>query len=174
LHGFLWGEGDGSLACWDADARWLVLLVQANDVRDLRGKVKFPRAEVVYCGDRLGATGYLAANGGHGRAIIGGTATAGYSGTATAGDRGTATAGDRGTATAGDRGTATAGYRGTATAGDSGTATAGDSGTLVIFWWDDSAGRSRVVVGSVGEGGIEPNIPYRVVNGELRRADQKS
>ena len=56
------------------------------------GKVKFPRCEVMYCGDRAGATGYIAANGGAGRAIHGATATAGYRGTATAGYRGTATA----------------------------------------------------------------------------------
>ena len=129
LHFFPWGEGDGNLASWSPDAKWLVLSVEEDDCVNLDGKWKAPRVEVVHCGDRLTATAYLAANGGHGRSIVGGTATAGDRGTATAGDRGTATAGDRGTATAGDRGTATAGYRGTATAGDRGTATAGDRGT---------------------------------------------
>ena len=145
LHGLLWGEGDGSLLCWSADAKWLVILVAAETVVEIGGKVKFPAGDVIFCGDRPGATQYIANNGGFGRQIAGGTATAGYSGTATAGYRGTATAGDRGTATvgysgtatagdsgtatAGDSGTATAGYRGTAMAGDSGTATAGDRGT---------------------------------------------
>jgi hypothetical protein len=99
-----------------------------------------------------------------------GTATAGYSGTATAGDSGTATAGYSGTATAGDSGTATAGDSGTATAGDSGTATAGYSGTATagelgeirIRWWDAKNDRYRTVIGYVGEGGIEPNVAYRL------------
>lgn len=104
LHGFLWGEGNGELADWSETAIWLVAKVDAATVIDLDGKVKFPSADVVYCGDLHGAAEYIAANGGAGRKIIGGTATAGYAGTATAGDRGTATAGYRGTATAGDRG----------------------------------------------------------------------
>jgi len=144
LHGLLWGEGDGRLLDFDGDAKWLVVEVPKDAIVDLDGKVKFPRGEVVHCGDRKSATEYIRARA-PGRAVVGstatagdrGTATAGYRGTATAGDegtatagyRGTATAGDRGTATAGDRGTATASYRGTATAGDEGTATAGDRGT---------------------------------------------
>ena len=129
LHGLLWGEGDGGLLDWSADAKWLVVEVEASEIVDVRGKVKFPRGVVVHCGDRASATAYLAEHGGAGRAIAGGAATAGYRGTATAGYRGTATAGDKGTATAGAGGTATAGDKGTATAGAGGTATAGDKGT---------------------------------------------
>ena len=137
LHGLLWGEGEASHLRAAADAQWLVVAVDAADIVDLGGKVKFPRGEVVYCGVRDGATTYILANGGAGKACAyarvtagdKGTATAGYRGTATAGDWGVATAGGRGTATAGDVGTATAGDRGTATAGDMGTATAGDWGT---------------------------------------------
>ena len=99
--------------------------------------------------------------------IDAGTATAGYAGTATAGDDGTATAGDDGTATAGYAGTATAGTRGTATAGTRGTATAGYAGTVTIRWWDGATQRYRLTVGYVGEGGIEPNTPYRVEDGKL-------
>jgi len=142
LHGFLRGEGDGSLADWSSDAVWLVAEVETYV--DLEGKVKFPAAHVIFAGSRLEAAAIVKARypdaaviGANvavedGRvAVVGyqGTATAGYQGTATAGDWGTATAGDRGTATAGDRGTATAGDWGTATAGDRGTATAGDWGT---------------------------------------------
>jgi len=136
LHGLLWGEGDGRLIDWSEDARWLVVEIDPRTAVDLCGKIKVPRAVVVYCGDRLGATADICERGAAG-AVVGGTATAGYRGTATAGDggtatagyRGTAKAGDRGTATAGDGGTATAGYYGTATAGYYGTATAGDRGT---------------------------------------------
>jgi hypothetical protein len=136
LHGFLWGEGDGSLASWADDAKWLVVEVDEKTIVSLNGKVKFPRGEVVFCGKQDDAIAYLSARAPAGKAIIGqsvsaghkGTATAGYKGTATAGHSGTATAGAGGTATAGDKGTATAGYGGTATAGYGGTATAGDYG----------------------------------------------
>jgi hypothetical protein len=140
LHGFLNGEGDGGLASFEPDAKWLV--AEIEEWIDLRGKVKFPRANVVHCGDRLSACQFLVDAGISG-AIVGGTATAGDSGTATAGDRGTATAGDSGTATAGYSGTATAGDRGTATAGDSGTATAGVGGTA-------TAGDSGTATAGVG------------------------
>ena len=96
LHGWLNGEGDGSLGKWDVDAKWLVVRVLKSDVRDLVGKVKFPKGDVVFCGDRKGATEFLVANGCDGMAIIGGTATAGDEGTATAGFKGTATAGKSG------------------------------------------------------------------------------
>jgi len=135
LHGFLNGEGDGALARFDSDARWIIAEIEDGWI-ELNGKVKFPRAFVVHCGDRLSATRFIAEAGCSG-AIVGGTATAGnygtatagYRGTATAGEYGTATAGEYGTATAGDRGTATAGYGGTAIAREYGTATAGDCGT---------------------------------------------
>ncbi len=191
LHGCLWGEGDPTAVWyWGDDARWLVCEVDLRDVVDLGGKVKVPRAWVVYCGDRDGATRYLLDRA-PGRAVIGaavtagnyGTATAGYGGTSTAGDYGTATAGDYGTATAGDYGTATAGHGSTATAGDYGTATAGDRGTATAGYggtatagdrgtacagvggevrirWHDGK-RYRLVVGYVGEEGIEPDRPYR-------------
>ena len=151
LHGFLMGEGDGSLASWDPDAKWIVAGI--NEWVELDGKVKAPEAWVVHCGDRLSAVEYIKALGATG-AIVGGTATAG----------------DRGTATAGDRGTATAGIGGTATAGVGGTATAGYGGTVLIRFYDAAASRCRVITGYVGEDGIKPNTRYRVVGGKLVEA----
>ena len=49
LHGLLWGEGDGSLLDWSAGAKWLVVEVEAADIIDLGGKVKFPRGVVAHC-----------------------------------------------------------------------------------------------------------------------------
>jgi len=137
LHALLWGAGDGPLLSTDIDAKWLVLSVNESCIIDLKGKVKFPSCEVVFCGSKETAVAiiqHFAPTGTqicYGTATAGdyGTATAGYKGTATAGYKGTATAGYKGTATAGDYGTATAGYKGTATAGDYGTATAGTEGT---------------------------------------------
>ncbi len=148
LHGWLWGEGKGHLGPWDPEAKWLVAEVPAETIVDLGGKVKFPRANVVHCGDRLSATAYLAARA-PGRVIIGGTATAG------------------------DRGTATAGHSGTATAGYSGTATAGYSGILAVKWWDPKTLRYRLAVGYPGEDGIESGKPYCVQDGKLVRAPEK-
>ena len=138
LHGFLNGEGDGSLANWNHDDVWLVARVEKSTIIHLDGKVKFPSAKVLLAGTREEATGYLREHGCMG-AIVGGTAiagdkgkaTAGYKGMAIAGDNGKATTGYGGTAIAGDKGTATAGNGGTATAGDWGTATAGNGGTAI-------------------------------------------
>jgi hypothetical protein len=149
LHGWLYGQGDHGCSDYylSAGAKWLVVEVELSSVVMLGGKVKFPRGDVRFVGEKHEAAAYLIEHEpqAKGVAVIGasltvgdeqtvivgalGTATAGNSGTATAGDGGAATAGYSGTATAGDGGAATAGYRGTATAGDSGTATAGNSGT---------------------------------------------
>ena len=160
LHGWLWGEGDGSHEVKEPGAKWLVVEVAEESIVDLGGKVKFPRGVVVFSGSCEEATLYVAEHGGHGRAIIRGTATAGDGGTATAGYCGIATAGYCGIATAGYGGTATAGDGGTATAGDGGTATAGDGGVLVLVSWDGE--RKRLIVAYVGEDGIEPNVAYRL------------
>ena len=199
LHGALHGVGDGSLLSWRPGALWWIIAVDPADVVDLGGKVKVPRGRVRMFGPRdavvaemqrlcpgvatiagtatagYGGTataGYggtaTAGDDGTATAGDGGTATAGYGGTATAGDGGTATAGARGTATAGYAGTATAGYAGTATAGYDGTATAGDDGTIMIWWHDGK--RCRMVIGYVGEDGIEPRVGYRVQEGKLVRA----
>ena len=172
LHGALCGEGVGGLFNWNTDAVWQVVEVEAGEIVDLGGKVKFPKGNVIYSGSREEATKIIqdrypnaAVIGGTATAGDYGTATAGYRGTATAGDGGTATAGDEGTATAGDRGTAMAGDVGTATAGAYGTATAGAYGEIRIRWWDGN--RYRLAVGYVGEDGIQPNIPYVVQNGKL-------
>ena len=148
LHGWLWGEGDGSVGNYDPDAKWLVVSVEESLLIDLGGKVKYPSGEVVFCGDRFAAAKYVMENGGAGRKVISGTATAG----------------DRGTATAGDSGTATAGYRGTATAGIRGTATAGYSGVISVLHWNGKRYKAKVatVKDEDGDGQLEPNVKYRL------------
>lgn len=60
LHGLLWGEGDGGLVNWAKSAKWLVVLVKRADVIEIDAqKCKFPRGEVVFCGDRFGAVTYM-------------------------------------------------------------------------------------------------------------------
>jgi hypothetical protein len=177
LHGFLNGEGDGSLADWSEDAIWMVV-EPIGQIIDIDGKVKFESAITRFVGNQFEATQYLYEQIGSGSAIVGGTATAGYNGTATAGyngtataghngtatagDYGTVTAGDEGTATAGYNGTATAGYNGTATAGDEGTATAGDYGIIVLKYWDGNSNRYKLKVGYIGEDGLKKDVAYEL------------
>lgn len=144
LHGLPWGVGMGDLL-GPLYLKWLVVAVDPQDIVVIDdAKVKFPRGEVVFVGERSNAISYLLSHGASGlpvcfaTASVGdyGTALVGYCGTATAGDYGTAVAGYHGTATVGDDGiakagacgTAIAGYRGIATAGHNGRATAGERG----------------------------------------------
>lgn len=140
LHGFLRGEGDGSLADWDSNAVWLVAEVET--FVDLIGKVKFPVAEVIFAGSRLGATALVKARYPD-AAVIGANVAAE----------------DGRMAVVGNYGTATAGNRGTATAGDGGTATAGEGGMLQIYHYGCND-RRRLAVAYVGENGIKPNVKY--------------
>jgi hypothetical protein len=145
LHGLLWGTGDYNLLNWDPNAKWLAIEVDHATLVDLKGKVKFPKGNVVCCGDRKTVTDYVrerAPNGTvvHGSFVISGdegTSTSGDEGTSTSGDEGTSTSGNHGTSTSGHRGTSisgfegtsTSGYRGTSNSGTSGTSTSGDQGT---------------------------------------------
>ena len=160
LHGALKGQGEASLLDWSESAKWLVVRVVEDSIVDLGGKVKFPRGEVIYCGDRSTAANMIA-DAYPGEAVIGATRVAGDGGTASAGYGGTASAGYGGTASAGYGGTASAGYGGTASAGPRGTASAGDNGIVAVRWWDDQSKRYRMAVGYVGEDGIEKDVKYR-------------
>jgi len=168
LHALKWGCGSGVLLGWHGSARWLVVRVPEGSERDLKDKVKFPRGEVIFVGDRLSAIDYLLANGAAGMPVVGATVSAGDHGRAVVGDfgeamagnYGTAVAGLFGTASAGDFGTASVGNHGRASAGYGGMASAGDYGTMAIRWSADA--RERAVVARVGENGIRPGALYRL------------
>ncbi len=143
LHGFLMGEGDGTLANWDEKAKWLVVEVNKADIIDLEGKVKFPKCKVVFCGSRKDATDFIICKGA--KNVIGsfvtsgdkgtsnsgykGVSTSGYKGVSTSGDKGVSNSGDKGVSNSGDNGTSTSGYFGTSISGDNGTSTSRDYGT---------------------------------------------
>ena len=98
LHGLPWGEGNGSLLNWDKDACWLVVEVdETKDYRagkgQLKQKCKFRCGNVVYCGDRLGATSYILTHGGEKYTVVGGTKIVGDNQDVIVGYRGNATAG---------------------------------------------------------------------------------
>ena len=160
LHGFLMGEGSGELANWKEDAKWLVLEVDKASVVDLIDKVKFPSCEVVFCGDRKGATDFIISKGG--KNVIGSFVTSGYQGTSNSGYRGTSNSGVQGISNSGNYGTSTSGYRGTSNSGDKGTSNSGDKGILIIKYWNSEKERFMVATAYVGENGIEPNIPYKL------------
>jgi len=143
LHGCLYGEGESNLLNWNQGAIWRLVAVEPDEVVYLGGKVKVPRAWVIYSGTREKITSRMAELYPD-KVVIGVTLSAGDSRSATAGDRGSAAAGYRGTAVAGNHGTATAGYRGVATAGNHGVATAGYRGSA-------TAGKGGIVV--AGKGG---------------------
>ena len=49
LHGWLWATGNFSLMYKEVGARWLVVEVNADDIRDLdKEKVKYPRGNVLF------------------------------------------------------------------------------------------------------------------------------
>ena len=139
LHGLLWGEGDGGLLNWNTDAVWMVVKVQKDLIVDLDQKVKFPKCEVVFCGDKKDAAALI------------------YEKSPNKNIKCCA-----GTATAGDAGTATAGYAGTATAGYAGTATAGDEGYILIRYYCEEKKTWRIKGCAIGENGIKPNVKYKL------------
>ncbi|MFK3706368.1 hypothetical protein ACI2JR_15725 [Klebsiella sp. NPDC088457] len=153
-------------------------------VVDLEGKVKFPEANVVYCGERDGAISYLMDNGGKGYAIVYSTLTGGNRSTLTGGDystltggnRSTLTGGNRSTLTGGDYSTLTGGNRSTLTGGDYSTLTGGDystltggdystltggeKATLIFKRWNGK--RYKFYIAYVGEDGIKESTAYRL------------
>jgi len=169
LHGWLLGNGDWSLRSQDHQAWWLVVEVEASEVIELNGKVKFPRGNVIgkyknwpealaFIDGRVGVVpeSYASGNSGHASA-------SGNSGHASA-------SGNSGHASAsGNYGHASAsGYSGHASAsGDSGCSFTGfggkakstGTGSFAICWHDGK--RARITVGVPGENGIKPDTWYR-------------
>jgi len=193
LHGLLWGGGNLSLLSNADDAIWQI--VEIEEWVEIDRKVKVPRGAVVYSGDMAGATvgiamkwldhlkktnaftveggaasggsSQLAASGGSSKLAASGDysklAASGYSSQlAASGDYSQlAASGDYSQlAASGD-------YSIAMCAGPNSTAAAGTNGTIALTWWDAEAKRFRVVVGYVGEDGIEAGVFYRVENGKL-------
>ena len=93
LHGWLWGEGDGSLGEFGGGHQVLVLRARADETVQIGAdKVKCRRGRVVYCGSAAGAVQVLHKHlpkdkQGKWRPICG-QASAGYLGQASAGYKG--------------------------------------------------------------------------------------
>jgi hypothetical protein len=147
LHGFLWGEGDGSLANYGSDNKWLV--AEIDEWIDLGGKVKFPRANVMFCGTMHEAAAEIRMLGAKG-AVIGSINTGGNHSINTGGYRSTNTGGNHSINTGGNHSINTGGYRSTNTGGNH----------SILQWrvWDGE--RYRMLTAYVGEDGIEPGVAY--------------
>ncbi len=192
LHGFLHGEGDGSLADWSDSAEWLVFEVADANVVNLEGKVKCgPEVHVAHVGQgatafdrRLDAIAFLVSRGQCGAGCVGrvltgsyrSTLTGGYCSTLTGGDYSTLTGGYRSTLTGGygstltggDHSTLTGGDYSTLTGGDGSTLTGGDGSTLLFKWWDDSRNLYRRKMFTVGEDPeVAAGVAYTMQNGIL-------
>ena len=118
-----------------------------------------------------------ALTGGHGSTLTGGhgsTLTGGDGSTLTGGHGSTLTGGDDSALTGGDDSTLTGGDRSTLTGGDDSTLTGGDRSTLIFEYWCHRTGRKRIAVAYPGEDGIEPNVPYRCVDGKFVKAEGHS
>jgi hypothetical protein len=195
LHGLKWGSGDGSLLNWDVGAKWLVLEVDADKCVDIGGKVKFEGGEVVFCGDRKGATDYVYERAPNGALVVGairsvgnsesvstgyrgssisgndGSSVSGYWGSSTSGDGGSSVSGYWGSSTSGDRGSSLSGHRGTSTSGDGGSSISGYYGTSI----SGHRGTSTSGYGgsaSAGEGGTiqikhSDGERYRLITGYI-------
>jgi hypothetical protein len=190
LHGLLWGDGDWSLMSREIDAKWMIVEVDPAEIVDLGGKVKFPRGNVVFCGNdaeaitrvlcgrerfekiSAGADGAPApeiASGYGSKAASSGN----YSKAASSGDSSkaassgnyskAASSGDSSTAaSSGDSSTAaSSGNSGIAmVAGFRGSAKAGPNGAFALCWKDGE--RPRIVACHVGEGGVKADTWYRL------------
>ena len=191
LHGWLWGCGDWSLKDGSKNPKWLILEVDADEIINLAGKVKFPKAKTLLVVDKWadaisfiqghplfelklessasGDSGHASASGSYGHA-----SASGYSGHASAsGSCGHASAsGYSGHASAsGSRGHASAsGSYGHASAGFNGQSKAAIGGVISILYFD-SNNRARLAVGYPGEDGIEADTWYQVVDGKLTKVN---
>jgi hypothetical protein len=124
-------------------------------------------------GDFATVTGgdYATVTGGYRATVTGGsraTVTGGYRATVTGGYRATVTGGSRATVTGGSRATVTGGDEATVTGGDGATVAGGDRSILLLRHYDGA--RTRVVTAYVGEDGIKPDTPYRLIDGKFTEA----
>lgn len=108
-----------------------------------------------------------------------GTALAGRKGGASVVTRGVALVGDGGLATGGDYslvvasdgGVAAGGVNSRVVVGADGIAQGDEGSVLAFFWRDAMSGPWSIATGYVGEGGLEPNVPYVVRRGKIVRRD---
>jgi hypothetical protein len=162
LHGLLWGDGSDYLVTGNGDdANYLVCKVKESDCVDINGKVKFPKATVVFVGSLDDAVAFIQKYAPEDAIINWGIRAVGRGKTVVVGREGVASAGSGGRAAAKGRGVVAVGSSGTAVTGRFGVAAVGDAGSAVGSgcsvvaagnWGKAVVGRKGIaVVGAVGE-----------------------
>ena len=152
LHGLLWGQGDQLIVGDILTDKWLVVEVLAKDVVKIGGgqKVKFPKGNVIFCGDYLTAEMMIC------KKLQELPKT--NSGKSVSGDCGKSVSGDYGKSVSGDCGKSVSGYYGKSVSGNCGSAKAGENGLIILCYFDSD--RYRCVSGCVGENGIKADTWY--------------
>ncbi len=156
LHGWLYGQGDHSVAdhATNEDAKWLVVEVVESTIRMLGGKCKFPEGKVVFVGTRAKAADYIIKHEPQAKnvSVIGAVLKCG--------DKESLLGGDLSSLTGGNSAKMTGGDYATMTGGNYAKMTGGNSATMHFTYWDGK--RTRTVIAYVGEDGIEPNVAYKL------------
>ena len=138
LHGWLNGEGVGTVGYINTEGCiWMDLGVE-GEVVELQGKVKFKECTILHVGDQLSATKFLRNLVPESRAMLGEQLLVGDNTTEMTGDYGSITGGNWSTLTGGNWSTLTGGndstliggYRSALTGGNESTLTGGDRSTL--------------------------------------------
>ena len=152
LHGLLWGVGNWWLLSNAHDAIWIV--AEVDEWIDIDGKVKFPRCNVVYCGEMAEALVRVLCNS---NPPVSDRAIGNFSKAASSGNSSTATSSGYSSKAA------SRGYNTISMAAGIGCIVmSGNNGCFATAWHDGK--RNRIAVGYVGENGIKPDTPYRVNN----------
>jgi hypothetical protein len=169
LHGLLWGQGDGGMLNWNADATWCVVEVEEKDIINLDGKVKFPRGRVVMTGSRRDATCYVYNNAPCGTVVQGLIMEGGNNCHVVGGDHAILKGGDYAALTGGYNATLKGGgcatlmgsHYATLKGGDFAVLTGGAGSTLSWKIWDSKSERYRIFKHYVGEGCCKPDVAYK-------------
>jgi hypothetical protein len=138
LHAFMWGEGYARFGYLDDDAMWLVLKVRKQDIVELDGMVKFPEAEVLFCGEKEIAVSIVMHHAPAGTSVVFANITVGDDENAFGGDHANirggnfakVRGGDFATLIVGDYGTAIGSYHATITGGYFANLTGGQRSTV--------------------------------------------
>lgn len=172
--GSLNGERGLSNLDWSIDCVWCVAEVDKKKGIELKGAAggswKFPKAKVVFSGNRKDATDFLLSKIGWDKPVEGCYKIGGYKSNLLGGNHSTLSAGswsevfgkDNSTVNTGDFSVICVGKNSTVNGGEDSQVSAGDRSILQVKY--HYGNRHRVAVGYVGEDALKPNTYYKVNN----------
>jgi len=163
LHGFLWGEGDGELADYSSASRWLLIRVNPLDgLVQMKDKCKFRRGEVMMVGDYHQIASEMCKHLPNNRPyrVIGVVITKNDDSVIVGGYKSILEGGDCSTVTGGHDSTVKGGDCSTVKGGDRSTVTGGSNSIIILEYWNGQDWKKKA--GTIGENGLEPNVPYKL------------